>query len=228
VWLRNVIGGCGSPAASAVRRRRLHAVDRRHADCQRDGAEWRTVKTLSTSGPRLSTVADAHPRTAKHSVIGRSSRTARRSSAGHAARLIADRSAHRGGSPGVAAYQDAIDYRVMTTNLGRCGAVRGEPSVVAISQTSCGMASVTLVVHELRCNGGRACVSISRGARNGPHRTTSQHGYLGISPGRAGACYAMASSSSTMKASSFLVAVLWRSTAVVCPMLSQLPHECQR
>jgi hypothetical protein len=27
------------------------AVDRRHADRQRDGAEWRTIKTLSTSGP---------------------------------------------------------------------------------------------------------------------------------------------------------------------------------
>jgi hypothetical protein len=41
------------------------AADRRHADRQRDGTEWPAIKTLSTVGLRLSTVADAHPRAAR-------------------------------------------------------------------------------------------------------------------------------------------------------------------
>jgi hypothetical protein len=56
--------------------------------------------------------------------------------------------------------------------------VRADLAWMSLLKRPCGMAGVTLVeaFHELLYNGGEACVSISRGARNGPHQTTSQYG----------------------------------------------------
>ena len=51
------------------------------------------------------------------------------------------RSAHRGGRPGLAGYQDAIRHRVTTINPGGCTPVRTEHSVDVIAQTTiCGRA----------------------------------------------------------------------------------------
>ncbi len=51
------------------------------------------------------------------------------------------RSADRGGSPGVAGYQDAIDHRVTTIEPGGCAPASGEHRVDVISQSSvCGRA----------------------------------------------------------------------------------------
>ena len=56
--------------------------------------------------------------------------------AGVTGTLSPGRSAHRGGSPGVAVYQDVIDHRVTTIDPGGCAAVRSQRSVDVISQTS--------------------------------------------------------------------------------------------
>src|SRR6185437_9244111 len=53
--------------------------------------------------------------------------------------------------------------------------------------------------------GKKRCVSTSHGARDGRHRITWPHGLWQISPGRAGACCATASSCSTTEASCFLM-----------------------
>ncbi len=58
-------------------------------------------------------------------------------------------------------------------------------------------------------------LAASLGARSGRHRITWPHGSWQISPGRAGACCAMASSCSTTEANSFLTAVLPHPSALV-------------
>jgi hypothetical protein len=76
--------------------------------------------------------------------------------------------------------------------------------------TKTGMTGVTLMeaFTDLLNGGGKTCVSISRGAPNGRHLITWQHGLWRINPARAGACCATASSCSMTGANCFPMARL--------------------
>jgi hypothetical protein len=84
---------------------------------------------------------------------------------------------HRGGSPGVAGYQDVSRHRATTISTCGCAPVRAEPSVDVISQPSVrhGGRDVRGAIPCVARQRRQACASISRDARNGPRQTTSQH-----------------------------------------------------